>query len=182
MLHYLDQVSSTRFGPNENYAPELLELHTVGFDGGYTQKDVAELARVLTGWSVDGDGKFLYRANNNDFGAKSCFGMTFPARTPVCSGQSGIDEGEAFGEMLVNHLGTKRLIATKLLQWFVRSDPTQAQIQPVIHTYTATGGDIKAMLRVVLTPANLAKAPARLKRPIHYVASALRATSATVLP
>ena len=182
MLIYLDQTSSTRFGPNENYARELLELHTVGFDGGYTQRDVAELARVLTGWSVDANGNFLYRANNHDFGAKTSFGMSFLARTPIYNGQNGIDEGEAFGEMLVNHPRTKRFISTKLLQWFVRPDPTEAQIQPVINAYTATGGDIKAMLRVVLTPANVAKAPARLKRPSHYVASAMRATSAAALP
>ncbi len=181
MLDYLDQAFSTRFGPNENYARELMELHTVGWNGGYTQTDVSELARILTGWSHD-RGTFVFRANNHDFGTKTCLGMTFPARAQQFSGTIGMDEGIAFGEMLINHPSTKRSLSTKLLRWFVRPDPTEAQIQAVVSAYTASGGDIKAMLRVILSPSNLAKAPARLKRPFHYIVSALRSTNATVVP
>lgn len=179
MLGYLDQVWSTRFGINENYARELMELHTVGWDGGYTQADVVGLARVLTGWSMDANGNFEYKAGNHDFGAKQVFGMSFSARPQAFTGTSGMDEGMAFAEMLITHPQTKRFIATKLLRWFVTPTPTPAQIQGVINAYGAEG-DIKAMLRVVLSRPNLAKAPAKLKRPFHYGISALRATGATV--
>ena len=181
MLVYLDQVWSTRFGVNENYARELMELHTVGWDGGYTQADVVGFARVLTGWSMDENGNFEYKAGNHDFSAKQVFGMSFPARPQAFSGTSGMDEGIAFGEMLITHPQTKRFIATKLLRWFVTPSPTAAQVQAVVNAYGAEG-DIKAMLRVVLSRANLAKAPAKLKRPFHYGISALRATAATINP
>ena len=181
MLVYLDQVWSTRFGVNENYARELMELHTVGWDGGYTQEDVAGLARVLTGWSMDENGIFKYNASNHDFGAKQVFGMSFPARSQGNSGTFGMDEGIAFGEMLIRHPQTKRFIALKLLRWFVRPDPSEAQIQAVISAY-GTEGDIKAMLRVVLSSANITRAPAKLKRPFHYGVSALRAIGATIIP
>jgi hypothetical protein len=181
MLVYLDQVWSTRFGINENYARELMELHTVGWDGGYTQADVVGLARVLTGWSMDENGNFAYKAGNHDFGAKQVFGMSFPARAQAFSGSAGMDEGIAFGEMLINHPQTKRFIATKLLRWFVTPTPSPAQIQAVINAYGAEG-DIKAMLRVVLSRANISRAPAKLKRPFHYAVSALRATSPTINP
>ena len=181
MLLYLDQVWSTRFGLNENYARELMELHTVGWDGGYTQADVVGLARVLTGWSMDVNGNFEYKAGNHDFAAKETFGMSFPARPQAFTGTSGMEEGIAFCDMLISHPQTKRFIATKLLRWFVTPTPTPAQIQAVINAY-GSDGDIKAMLRVVLSRANLAKAPAKLKRPFHYGISALRATGATVNP
>lgn len=181
MLGYLDQIWSTRFGVNENYARELMELHTVGWDGGYTQADVAGLARVLTGWSMDANGNFEYKAGNHDFGAKTVFGLSFPARPQAFSGTSGLDEGMAFADMLVAHPQTKRFIATKLLRWFVTPTPTADQVQAVVNAYGADG-DIKAMLRVVLSRTNLTRAPAKLKRPFHYAVSALRATGAAILP
>ncbi len=181
MLQYLDQVWSTRFGINENYGRELMELHTVGWDGGYTQDDVVGVARMLTGWSMNADYEFEYKANNHDFGAKSAFGVSFPARAQAFSGTAGMDEGIAFGEMLIRHPSTKRFLATKLLRWFVRPDPSEAQIQAVVNAYGAEG-DIKAMLRVVLSRENLLRAPAKLKRPFHYAVSTLRAIQATVRP
>ncbi|MFN5598450.1 DUF1800 domain-containing protein [Gemmatimonas sp.] len=181
MLQYLDQIWSTRWGVNENYARELMELHTVGWDGGYTQADVAGLARILTGWSMNADMEFEYKAWNHDFGAKRAFGMSFPARPQADSGTAGMDEGIAFGEMLIRHPSTKRFLATKMLRWFVSPDPTEAQIQAVINAYGAEG-DIKAMLRVALSRENLMRAPAMLKRPFHYGVSVLRATQATLRP
>lgn len=181
MFHYLDQVWSTRFGVNENYARELLELHTVGVDGGYTQADVAGLARILTGWSVDANGEFVYRADNHDFTAKSAFGMSFPARAQAMSGTTGMDEGIAFGEMLIRHPRTKRYLATKLLRFFVRPDPSEQQINAVVNAY-GEEGDIRAMMRVVLARENLVKAPAKLKRPYHYAISVVRGTEATIRP
>ncbi len=181
MLIYLDQVWSTKWGVNENYARELMELHTVGWNGGYTQQDVHELARVLTGWTIDGNRNFLYRADYHDFGAKTVMGVDFPAR-PQAGGTAGMDEAMTFAEFLINHPATARHIATKLLRWFIRPDPTNTQINAVAAAYTATGGDIKAMLRAVLTRNNLANAPAKLKRPFHYYVSALRTTGVTVDP
>ncbi len=181
MLWYLDQVWNTKWGINENYARELMELHTVGWDGGYSQSDVRELARVLTGWSVDGQGIFQYKADLHDFGAKTVFGMSFAARTQG-TGTAGMDEGIAFANMLANHSATKRFIAAKLLRWFVRPDPTDAQIGTVVTAYTRSGGDIKAILRAVLSRENLMRAPAKLKRPMHLMVSALRATDARAVP
>jgi len=181
MLHYLDQVWSTRFGINENYARELLELHTIGIDGGFTQDDVIGLTRVLTGWSMNANREFEYKANNHDFTAKSVMGMSFPARPQATTGTAGMDEGIAVGEMLIRHPSTKRYISRKLLKWFVTPAPSDAQVQAVIAAY-GIEGDIKAMLRVVLSRANLTKAPAKLKRPFHYAVSALRATEARINP
>lgn len=181
MLQYLDQIWSTRFGINENYARELMELHTVGWDGGYTQDDVVGLARMLTGWSANANWEFEYKAGNHDFGAKSAFGMSFPARAQAFSGTAGMDEGIAFGEMLIRHPSTKRFLSTKLLRWFVTPEPTEKQITDVMAAY-GEQGDIKAMLRVVLSRENISRAPAKLKRPFHYGVSVLRAVSATIRP
>ena len=182
MLYYLDQNSSTRRGINENYARELLELHTIGVVGGFTQEDVHGLARILTGWGFNWhDGSFNYTANDHDFTAKSALGMSFPNRPQAYSGTVGMDEGIAFGEMLIAHERTKRYLATKLLQWFVRPNPTEAQIRAVMSAY-GTDGDIKAMLRVVLSRDNITRAPAKLKRPFHFAMSAMRTTGAVVSP
>ena len=181
MLIYLDQVWSTKYGVNENYARELMELHTVGVGGGYSQQDVHEFARVLTGWTIDTNRNYQYRADYHDFGAKTVMGVTFPARPPA-TGTAGMDEGMNFGEFLIHHPATARFIATKLLRWFIRPDPSIAQVNAVAAAYTATNGDIKAMLRVVLTQNNLANAPAKLKRPFHYYVSAVRASGVVIDP
>lgn len=179
MLIYLDQVWSSKYGVNENYARELMELHTLGVNGGYTQTDVHELARVLTGWTIDAQRDFFYNASYHDFGAKTVMGRTIPARGEA-GGTAGMDEAIQFADFLIRHPSTARHIATKLLQWFIRPDPTTAQITAVADTFTRTDGDIKAMLRAILTPANVLTAPAKLKRPFHYYASVVRATGATI--
>ena len=179
MLMYLDQVWSTKWGVNENYARELMELHTLGVNGGYTQADVHELARVLTGWTIDSQRNFLYNATYHDFGAKVVMGRAFPARAEA-GGTAGMDEAMNFAEFIIHHPSTAKRIATKLLQWFVRPDPTALQVATVVNVFNATDGDIKAMLRAILTPANLQGAPAKLKRPFHYYASVVRGTGATI--
>ncbi len=181
MLIYLDQVWSTKYGVNENYARELLELHTVGWDGGYTQQDVHDFARVLTGWTIDNQRRFTYNAGYHDFGAKRVMGQVFPARTEA-GGTAGMDEAINFAEYLIHHPATARFICTKLLRWFIRPDPTAAQISAAVAAFTSTDGDIKAVLRAILTESNLASAPAKLKRPFHYYASIVRATGATIDP
>jgi uncharacterized protein (DUF1800 family) len=181
MLIYLDQVWSTKYGLNENYARELMELHTVGWNGGYTQSDVHDFARVLTGWTIDSNRNFLYRADYHDFGAKTVMGMQFPAR-PEAGGTAGMDEGIAVAEYLISHPATATFIATKLLKWFITPTPSAKQIAAVKTAFTSSGGDIKATLRAVLTRNNLAAAPAKLKRPFHYYISTVRASGATIAP
>lgn len=179
MMAYLDQNVSRNTAPNQNYARELLELHTVGVDNGYTQTDVAELSRVLTGWTIQGRGNFVFNANIHDRNAKTVMGMTIPA-APATQGAAGIQEGEAVLDMLVAHPNTARFIATKMLKWLLDPEPTETQISTVASVYKATGGDIKAMIRVILNDTWLPAAPMKLKRPYHYLVSALRSANPTV--
>ena len=180
MLTYLDQNQSRAGAPNQNYAREIMELHTLGVDGGYTQTDVAELSRVLTGWTIAGRGDFYFNAALHDFGAKTVLGVTIPASSPSV-GAAAIKEGERMIDLLVAHPSTARFIATKMLRWFLSYDPTTAQVDAVAQTYTRTGGDIKAMVRATLNSAWLRTAPMKLKRPFHLVASSMRSTTPTVV-
>jgi uncharacterized protein (DUF1800 family) len=179
MLAYLDQNLSRAGAPNQNYVRELMELHTLGVDGGYTQQDVEELARVFTGWTITGAGAFSFNASRHDFGAKTVLGVTIPATSPSI-GAEGVKEGEQMLEVLLNHPSTGRFLATKLLKWFVTPEPTATQIDAVAGAYRATKGDIKRMVRATLNEGWLAQAPLKLKRPFHYVASGLRGTTAII--
>jgi uncharacterized protein (DUF1800 family) len=179
MLVYLDQQSSTKNSPNQNYAREIMELHTLGVDGGYTQTDVAELSRVLTGWTIAGRGVFNFNPALHDFGAKTVMGMTIPA-TSSSVGAAAIGEGESVIDMLLTHPSTASFVSKKMLRYFLRYDPSPAQIAAVAAVYTSTKGDIKAMLRAVLSQANVTAAPAKYKRPYHLVVSAVRALGPTV--
>jgi uncharacterized protein (DUF1800 family) len=179
MLAYLDQTISRRGAPNENYARELMELHTLGVDNGYTQTDVAELSRVLTGWTVQGQGTFVFNPNLHDFGAKTVMGQHFPA-TSTSTGAAAIAEGEQFINFLANHPNTATFICTKLLRWFLQAEPTQYQITVASRAWKATGGNIRLVVRAILNETWLAGAPAKFKRPFHFLTSALRATNTTV--
>ena len=179
MLAYLDQNLSRNGAPNENYARELMELHTLGVDGGYTQQDVAELSRVLTGWTFTGAGVFSFNPSRHDWGAKTVLGVTIPAGSPSL-GQEGVKEGEQIIDFLLQHPSTGRFLATKLLKWFVTPEPSEAQIAAIAGAYKATGGDIKRMVRATLNEGWIAQAPLKLKRPFHLVASGLRATEPVV--
>ena len=179
MMAYLDQNQSRSGAPNQNYAREIMELHTLGVDGGYTQTDVAELSRVLTGWTIAGRGDFSFNPALHDWGAKTVLGVKIPAGSPSL-GAAGIKEGEQMINVLLDHPSTATFIATKMLRWFVTYDPDQAQIDAVASAYTKTGGDIKSMIRATLNSAWLRDAPMKLKRPFHLIASALRTTSPLV--
>jgi len=174
MMEYLDQTSSRRGNINENYAREIMELHSIGVDGGYTQQDVNELARVLTGWTVTGVGVFTYDAGIHDFGPKRVLGRTIPA-TASGKGLSGKGEADAIIEMLALHPKTALYVATKLTRFLLQYDPTDAMVQKVVAEFLRTKGDIPAMIRVILTEQNLMTAPAKYKRPFHYAVSAVRA-------
>jgi uncharacterized protein (DUF1800 family) len=175
MMAYLDQSASRNTAPNQNYAREIMELHTLGVDGGYTQTDVAELSRVLTGWTIQGRGNFIFNPAIHDWGSKKVLGVTIPAGSPSL-GQEGIKEGEQMLDVLVNHPSTARFIATKMLRWLLTPDPTETQISTIASVYRATGGDIKSMIRAILNDSWLPAAPMKLKRPFHFLASALRST------
>jgi uncharacterized protein (DUF1800 family) len=179
MMVYLDQNASRNTAPNQNYAREIMELHTLGVDGGYSQNDVAELSRVLTGWTVIGRGQFVFRPELHDWGSKTVLGVTIPAGSPSL-GQDGIKEGEQMLDLLVSHPSTARFIAGKMLRWLLTPNPTETQIAAVASAYRATNGDIKAMVRAILNETWLPASPMKLKRPFHFLVSALRATNANV--
>lgn len=174
MLQYLDQPQSRGNSPNQNYAREIMELHTLGVDGGYTQDDVAELARILTGWTIRNRGDFFFDATGHDFAQKQLLGRTYPAM-PTSTGAGAISEGEEVIRALAAHSSTARYIAFKLARYLLQYDPPPAVLEAATSAYTRTGGDIKTMIRAILTPANVTAATARYKRPYHYVVSAMRA-------
>jgi uncharacterized protein (DUF1800 family) len=179
MLEYLDNTRNRGNNPNQNYAREVMELHTLDVDGGYTQQDVAELSRCLTGWTIAGRGNFFFDVTGHDYGEKTVLGVRIPAQ-PRSAGAAGKADGDTMLTFLVNHPNTARYISKKMLRYLLQYEPTDAQITSVAREYTRTGGDIKAMIRAVLTPENLMAASPKLKRPYHYVVSALRATRPTV--
>ncbi len=179
MLAYLDQNQSRSGSPNQNYVRELMELHTIGVDGGYTQADVDELARVFTGWTFTGAGEFSFNASRHDFGAKTVLGVNIPATSPSI-GAEGVKEGEMMLDFLLTHPSTGRFLATKMLKWLLTPDPTEQQIEAIAGAYRATRGDIKRMVRAILNEGWMADAPLKLKRPFHLVVSGVRATGATM--
>jgi uncharacterized protein (DUF1800 family) len=179
MLLYLDQTMSQKAAPNQNYAREIMELHTLGVNGGYTQTDVAELSRVLTGWTIAGKGTFTFNASQHDYGSKTVLGVNVPATAPA-TGAAAQAEGEGMLNVLSVHPSTASFISTKMLQYFLRYDPTPAQVAAVAQVYANTGGDIKSMLREVLSLDNVLSAPAKFKRPYHLIMSAVRALAPSV--
>ncbi len=172
MLVYLDNGRNHKDEPNENYARELMELHTLGVHAGYDQKDVQELARILTGWSIRRRGRrageVFLNEEAHDFDAKQLLGRAFPAGR----GEAEIDEAL---DMLANHPATADFIATKLVRRFVADDPLADLVAQVSQTFRDTDGDIKAMLRVIFLSDDFAAAPGKLKRPFTFMISSLRA-------
>jgi uncharacterized protein (DUF1800 family) len=184
MLTYLDNQLSTAGAPNENYAREIMELHSLGVDGGYTQTDVHEVCRCLSGWGYDSTsssptyGNFRYSSGRHDNGSKTIFAGT-PQQLNVPAG-GGQADGDLVLTALVNHPSTARFVAKKMIMRLLREDPSQALIDAVAATYTATGGDIKSMIRTIFAPNNLAAAPPKYKRPYHLMVSAMRAIPSTI--
>ncbi len=174
MMLYLDNAFSKPADPNQNYARELMELHTLGVDGGYTQQDVIEVARCFTGWGVGwvkgwpNYGMFSYDDSQHDHGKKTVLGHTIPAN-------GGFADGLAVIDILANHPNTAKFISKKLCRFFLGDNPPQSVINAAAATYTSTGGNIPAILRTILRPANLAAAPLKIKRPLDLVVSAARA-------
>lgn len=179
MLVYLTNDSNVKEHPNENYARELMELHTLGADRGYTQEDVREVSRALTGWTVKGFefgrklGEFLFNDNAHDKGEKTVLGRTIPA-------DGGIRDGERVLNILARHRNTADLVARKMLTYLWGYDPPQHMVDKVADKYLDTEGDIREMLRVILRPAWMTTATAKLKRPYHVMTSAVRVLGSDV--
>jgi len=193
MLFYLDNWMSTRadlvpvFGPNrgrrlglnENYAREIMELHTLGVDGGYTQEDVIEVARAFTGWTIDrprehGTFRFLRVAHDN--GAKRVLGHVLPA-------YGGEQDGVKVIDILSRHPSTAKFIATKLARRFVSDEPPPALVERAARTFRDTDGDIRMVLVTIVTSPEFFSAEAyraKIKTPLEIVASSVRAVDGDV--
>ncbi len=171
MLFYLDQAQSNVRGLNENYARELMELHTLGVDAGYTQNDVRELARILTGWTVglqQGEG-FRFAERLHDSGDKTLLGRRFTS--------NGMQEGEDAIRMLARHPATAKRIAKRLATTFVSDKPPQALIDQLAATFTRTQGDIRSVMRTLVESPEFWKADNTLfKTPLDFACSALTAS------
>lgn len=175
MLEYLDNTRNRRTTLNENYAREIMELHSVGVNGGYSQTDVRELARCLTGWTLSGRGNFAFDPNGHDFTEKTVLGQRIAAM-PSSAGAQGKTDGDTMVAYLARHPKTAEYIAWKMLRYFLQYDPSAAQIAAVASVYTKTNGDIPSMVRAVLTPSNLLAATPKYKRPYTFMLAAMRAT------
>ena len=166
-----------RRGLNENYGRELLELHTVGVDGGYTQQDVIDVARAFTGWTIETPrqgGGFVFRPAVHDAGAKTVLGHALRAHR-------GIDDGEQVLDIVARHPATARFIALKLSRRFVSDTPPPALVDRVAATFTRTDGDIREVMRTIIGSPEFFSAAAyrsKVKSPFELVVSALRVMGA----
>src|SRR6266581_3182229 len=191
------QQQQQRRGINENYARELMELHTLGVDGGYTQKDVQEVARCFTGWTIVAPrgagiaadagmngrrlemlrqyaGTFRFMPAAHDNGEKIVLGQKIPAG-------GGMGDGLAVLNILVHHPSTAKFTATKLVRHFVSDDPPPELIDRVAQTFLKTNGDIREMLKTIFSSPEFNSAEAyraKIKRPFELVVSALRTLGA----
>ena len=195
MMFYLDNAQNTKAGYqsrnpknkknglNENYARELLELHTLGVDGGYSQKDVMELARVLTGWGMPGgrknSGAGAYWASfdeqRHDFGDKVVLGQTIKG--------SGPKEIEEVLDMLARHNSTAHHLSFKLAQYFVDDNPPASLVEKLSSSYQQSGGNIKSVLNTLFSSQEFWDSKyqnSKFKSPFHYLVSSLRSTGATI--
>jgi uncharacterized protein (DUF1800 family) len=195
MLFYLDNWMSTkadlvvRTGPqrgrqmglNENYAREIMELHTLGVDGGYTQKDVIDVARAFTGWSIDRPrehGTSVFRPAAHDQGEKHILGHVLPPG-------GGEQDGVRVIEILSRHPSTARFIATKLARRFVSDDPPPALVERAAKTFRDTDGDVRKVMVTIISSPEFFSAEAyraKIKTPLEIVASSVRALDGELAP
>lgn len=179
MLTYLNNTQSTRTAPNQNYARELMELHTLGVDGGFTQQDVEEVARCFTGWRTYGNtgdaraGTFYYDPNRHDNGAKIVLGV------PLASG-GGFNDGMNVLRILADQPSTAAFVSRKLLRWLLDPAPSTALVADIAGEFARTRGDVTSVIRRILSYENLLWAPPLFKRPFHLVVSALRVMHANL--
>jgi uncharacterized protein (DUF1800 family) len=172
------QQQNRRRGLNENYARELLELHTLGVDGGYTQQDIIEVARCFTGWTMTPlamGQQSIYVDELHDKGTKTVLGQTIK--------NGGRKDGERVLDLVVRHPSTARFISTKLARRFVSDHPPAALVDKMAKTFTETDGDIRSVLRTMFSSEEF-WAPetvnAKVKTPFEFLVSAVRATDADI--
>lgn len=181
MLRYLDNARNTRLGPNENFAREVMELHLLGVNGGYTEQDVKEVARCFTGWNFKQDTwEFEFRPGDHVPGPKNVLGYTIP--------ESGVDEGHMVIDLLIDQPACAMHVARRMVQRFVADEPPAELVAEVAGAF-GNDGDIPAMLRRLLTSNTFYDwhtapdgAPAKIRRPLEFWAAALRALDADVAP
>ena len=172
-----DKPAGADGGLNENYAREVMELHTLGVDGGYTQQDVQEVARCFTGWTIqkpNEQGLFLYRPGLHDDGEKVVLGHK------ILPG-GGIADGERVLDILATHPATARFIATKLARRFISDEPPQSVIDRAATVFLKTDGSIRETLRAIVTSPEFFSPTAyraKMRSPLEYVAAAMRALNA----
>ena len=177
MARYLDNSSSKRNAINENYARELMELHTLGVDGGYDETDVVELARALTGWQIDYQeaDAFSFKIHQHDGRGKQILDLRLPAA-------GGVEDGERALAFLARHPSTARFISRKLIRRFVADDPPQPLVDDVAQTFSDSNGNLRLVTRAILLSPEFLLYPQyranRTKRPFVLTASLLRALSA----
>ncbi|HWP57196.1 MAG TPA: DUF1800 domain-containing protein [Candidatus Acidoferrales bacterium] len=168
--------TNRRAGLNENYARELLELHTLGVDGGYSQKDVEETARAFTGWTIRrprGEAVFYFAPRMHDPGEKTVLGVKIPP--------GGMDEGLQVIDLLARHPSTARFISAKLARRFVADNPPASLVARAAAVFRQTDGDIREVLRAILTAPEFfsrENVHSKVKKPLEFVASALRISGA----
>lgn len=189
MLFYLDNWQSVanstgragrrRNGLNENYGRELLELHTLGVDGGYTQKDVTEVARCFTGWTIKQPqlgGEFTFNPKQHDDGEKIVLGVKIPAG-------GGIKDGEKVLDILSRSPATARFISRKLAIRFVADEPPESLVDRMAQTFLKSDGDLRAVMKTMFESKEFWSEGAyrsKMKSPLEMVASAVRAVSGDV--
>ena len=172
-----DKPARKNGGINENYARELMELHTLGVDGGYTQKDVQEVARCFTGWTIrkpNEEGLFVFNPQMHDNGEKLVLGQKIPAG-------GGIGDAEKVLDILAKSPSTAKFISTKLATRFLGDDPPPSVINQAAQVFLKTDGSIRETLRFILTsPSFLSPAvyQTKIKSPFEFVTAALRITNA----
>jgi uncharacterized protein (DUF1800 family) len=170
--------NAQRRGLNENYARELMELHTLGVDGGYTQKDVTEVARAFTGWTIPGPRQagagFRFDATLHDPGEKVVLGQRLKAG-------GGIKDGEQVLDLLASHPSTSKFISLKLARRFVSDTPPPALVDRMAARFRQTEGDLREVMRTLLTSEEFLSPTAyraKVKTPLEFILSAVRATGA----
>jgi uncharacterized protein (DUF1800 family) len=166
-------------GINENYAREIMELHTLGVDGGYTQKDVQEVARCFTGWGINlRTGAFEFHPRRHDGGAKTVLGHSIPSG-------GGAKDVEMVLDILARHPSTAKFIATKLCQRFVADEPPAALVDRVAGVFRTTDGDLRKVIEAIIySPEFYSPATYRvkIKSPFEFAVSAVRAAGGTMTP